>query len=145
MVFIFIAKRRLNKMVKKKNVKFIRQERWRHLRLKDSWRKPRGKSSRMRRKIRGWPKKVSAGYGSARQLRGLHPSGLREVLVFNPTNIVDLDPSREVARVAATVGEKKKLDIMRKAEELNIKILNPLRLTEESEKQETEEMEKVNK
>lgn len=145
MVFIFIAKRRLNKMVKKKNVKFIRQERWRHLRLKDSWRKPRGKSSRMRRKIRGWPKKVSAGYGSARQLRGLHPSGLREVLVFNPTNIIDLDPSREVARVAATVGEKKKLDIMQKAEELNIKILNPLRLTEESEKQETEEMEKVNK
>ncbi|MEM2901605.1 MAG: 50S ribosomal protein L32e [Candidatus Bathyarchaeia archaeon] len=114
----------------KKKPRFIRQESWRYIRVKDSWRKPKGKTSRMRRKIKGWPKMVSAGYGNARAKRGLHPSGLREALVHSPHDLYGLDPGREAVRIASTVGEKKRLEIMSKAAELNLKVLNPLRLEE---------------
>jgi len=49
-------------MVNSKKPKFKRQESWRYIRVKSSWRKPKGKSSRMRRRIKGWPKLVSVGY-----------------------------------------------------------------------------------
>lgn len=110
--------------------RFTRQESWRYIRVKDSWRKPKGKTSRMRRKIKGWPSLVSVGYGNARAKRGLHPSGLRETLVHSPQDLYGLDPSKEAIRIASTVGEKKRLEIMSKADELNLKVLNPLRLEE---------------
>lgn len=115
-----------------KKPKFTRQESWRYIRVKDSWRKPRGKTSRMRRKIKGWPRKVSVGYGKPRAKRGTHPSGLIEALVHNPQDLYGLDPGKEAVRIASTVGEKKKLEIMSKAAELNLKVLNPLRLEEPS-------------
>lgn len=120
-------------MRRKRNVKFIRQESWRYLRIKDSWRRPKGKGSRMRRKIRGWPRIVSAGFGNSRRLRGIHPSGLKETLVYNLNDLEGLDSAKEAVRIASTVGEKKALEIMNKAEELNLKVLNPIRLEEESE------------
>jgi large subunit ribosomal protein L32e len=119
-------------MEKKRNVKIVRQESWRYIRIKPSWRRPRGKSSQMRRKMRGWPKIVSAGYGKWRKFRGLHPLGLKESLVHNSDDLKKLDPKNEVARIASTVGEKKRLEIISKAEELNLKILNPVRVEEES-------------
>ena len=109
---------------------FIRQESWRYKRLKGSWRKPKGKSSRMRRSIQGAPPLVKIGYGRPRRYRTLHPSGYREVLIHNPEELMTLNPEREAARIAATVGEKKRFAIMSKAEELHIKVLNPPRVEE---------------
>ncbi|MEM4245773.1 MAG: eL32 family ribosomal protein, partial [Candidatus Bathyarchaeia archaeon] len=42
---------------------FVRQESWRYRRLGEGWRRPRGKTSRMRRSVRGHQRLVKVGYG----------------------------------------------------------------------------------
>ncbi|MGC8849409.1 MAG: 50S ribosomal protein L32e [Candidatus Bathyarchaeia archaeon] len=115
-----------------KKPRFIRQESWRYKRVKDNWRKPKGGSSRMRKRMSGLPPLVSVGYGASRTGRGLHPSGLREVLVYNPSQLEGLNPEGQAVRIAATVGERKRLLILEKAEGLGLKVLNPPRKAEES-------------
>jgi len=89
--------------------------------------------SKMRLQKKGWPPIVKVGYRGPAKARGLHPSGFREVLVHNVEELERLDPAREAARIAHTVGFKKRLEIMRRAEELGIYVLNPPRLPMEEE------------
>jgi large subunit ribosomal protein L32e len=67
----------------------------------------------------------SIGYGAPRELRGLHPSGLKEVVVYTPRELERVDPKKEAVKIASTVGKKKRIEILRRAEELKIKVLNP--------------------
>ena len=108
--------------------KIRRQESWRYVRIQESWRRPRGKSSRMRIARRGWPSSPAVGYKGQREYRGLHPSGLREVIVHRPEELEGLSPERQAVRVAATVGERKRVAIADHAQRLGLRILNPRRL-----------------
>ena len=58
-------------------------------------------------------------------MRGLHPSGYEEVLVYNVKDLEKVDKERQAIRIASCVGMKKRLAIEEKARELGIKILNP--------------------
>lgn len=84
----------------------------------------------MRQKIRGYPKLVNVGYGSPKGIRGLHPSGFKEVLVYNPRDLEKIDPGREAARIAHTVGARKRFEILEKARDLKIVVLNPREVEE---------------
>jgi len=68
----------------RKKPKFLRQN-WRARKKlrKVKWRKPRGSQSKLRKGKKGKPAKPRIGYGAPRRLRGLHPSGLKEVLVHS--------------------------------------------------------------
>ncbi len=118
---------------------FKRQDSDKYVRVKDSWRRPRGKDSKMRRGVKGWPVKVGVGYKSMKNIRGLHPSGLEEVLIYRPEDLDPLDPGRQAARIGHTVGAKKRTAIVEKAKERRIKILNPqgVVLVESEEPEET--------
>ncbi|HUO42802.1 MAG TPA: 50S ribosomal protein L32e [Methylomirabilota bacterium] len=105
--------------------KFVRQESWRYKRVKPSWRIARGKSSRVRRSKEGWPPLVKIGYARPASIRGLHPSGMREMLVHRPLDLEQIDPKVCVARIAHRVGENKRLLILDEAERRGIRILNP--------------------
>jgi large subunit ribosomal protein L32e len=136
------------KRVKKNKPDFVRPESWRYIRLKESWRKPRGLDHKMRRKIKGWPPTVSAGYKGPKVARGLHPSGYREVLIHNPSELAKINPKLEAARIAHTVGKKKRVQIVAEAKKLEVFILNftpveELGETEEAETEEAEEVEEV--
>ena len=113
----------LREKMKSKKPTFIRQESWRYKRVHQAWRKPKGIDSKMRLKKKGWPKSVGKGYRSPKKIRTLHPSGYREVMVHN---IMDLEgvKSNQAIRIAHTVGRKKRVEIIEKAEELKIYILN---------------------
>ncbi len=104
---------------------FVRCESWRLVRVKENWRAPRGHSNKMRLEIKGWPARVKSGYGTPKAVRNLHPSGFREVVVYNPGDLDKLDPATQAARIAHTVGRKKKLAILDRAKELRIRVLNP--------------------
>ena len=77
---------------------------------------------RLNKKYR--PSKVRVGYRGPKEVRGLHSSGFEEVLVYNVNDLETVDPKTQAARIGGSVGTKKRLDIEKKAEELEIRILN---------------------
>lgn len=119
--------------LKLKRPKFVRQESWRYVRLKPNWRRPRGKDSKMRLQVKGWPPLVKVGYRTPRAYRNLHPSGFKEVLVYRPEDLRGLDPETHAVRIAGSVGMRKRLLIVEEARKLGIKILNPPMLPEAEE------------
>jgi len=131
------------KRAKKKKPDFVRSESWRYAKLKESWRRPRGLDHKMRRKIKGWPPTVSVGYKGPKVARGLHPSGYKEVLVHNAKEIANIDPKTEAARIAHTVGKKKRVQIIAAAKKKKVFILNfkPIKELVEKEEEEPEEAE----
>jgi large subunit ribosomal protein L32e len=122
---------------KNKKPAFVRAESWKYDRFSLSWRRPRGLDNKIRRKIKGWPAGVSVGYKGPKIARGLHPSGYREVLVYNVQDLSTVDPNTQAARIAHTIGKRKRALIIAEAKKLNIKILN-FKASPEAEKKEEE-------
>jgi large subunit ribosomal protein L32e len=79
----------------------------------------------MRKEESGFPAKVKVGYGSISSAKGLHPRGLVEQIVWRESELERLDPKSHIVRIAARVGEKKRLLIIAKAKEQNFHIANP--------------------
>lgn len=79
----------------------------------------------MRRSKEGWPPIVKIGYSRPKSIRGKHPSGLNEILVSNPKDLEHVNSETHVVRIAHTVGEKKRSQIIDEANVRNLKILNP--------------------
>jgi hypothetical protein len=77
------------------------------------------------------------GYKGPKIARFLHPSGYREVIVFNVESLSTIDPNTQAARISHTVGKRKRALIIAEAKNLNIKILN-LKVSKEAEEK-TEE------
>ena len=134
---------RLRARAKNKKPAFVRAESWKYDRFSVSWRRPRGLDNKIRRKIKGWPPGASTGYKGPKIARGLHPSGYREVIVFNIAGLSTIDPNTQAVRIAHTVGKRKRADIIAEAKKLNIKILN-IQVSKETETKEGEEETKLN-
>jgi len=113
------------KLPKRKTPEFVRSDSWRYVRVKERWRTARGIDSKMRLRRKGYRKLPSIGYGAPRKSRGLHPSGLREVLVSNLEALKTIDPNKQAVRVAHTVGAKKRIEILEKAKKRKLLVLNP--------------------
>ena len=120
-------KRRLLKVRKKLSQhrpKFYAFESWRFVKIKLRWRKPRGIDNKMRTNEKGWPRVANIGWGGPAMVRGLHPSGKKEVLINNVDELRSVDVETQVARIGGTVGGKKRTIILEEAEKLGVKILN---------------------
>lgn len=115
----------IRRRLRKNAPDFVRQESWRYARLKENWRRPRGKTSRVRLEEGGWPRRVKVGYGKPKLVRGLHPSGFQEVLVSRPKDLEGIDPHKQAIRISHTVGLRKRLKILEMAQGLGIRVLNP--------------------
>jgi large subunit ribosomal protein L32e len=111
---------------------FLRPESWRDSKFSESWRRPRGLDNKVRRKIKGWPASPSTGYKGPKIARGLHPSGYREVIVYNAEAVATIDATTQAIRIAHTVGKRKRAVIIAEAKKLNIKILNVKVVAEEA-------------
>ena len=104
---------------------FRRTEWFRYKRLSRSgWRRPKGMDNSQRKNLKYRGSKVRIGHGKISTARGLHPSGFKEVLVYNALDLDELNPASEAARIGATVGGRKREQIHLKADELGIRILN---------------------
>ena len=115
---------RARKKVSTTRPKFVRQESWRYNRLAENWRKPKGVDNKMRKQVSGVPPLVKVGYRGPKSARGLHPSGYRDRLIHNIRDLEKLDPKIDAARIGHTVGRRKRIDIVSKANALGVKVLN---------------------
>lgn len=92
--------------------------------LKNTWRRPRGLTSKQRRQYKAKGAHPQAGYNAPAAVRGMHPSGYFEVLVHNPSDLEGLDATTLAVRIAGGVGRKKRGEIQQKALEAGLKVLN---------------------
>ncbi|MFQ6134632.1 MAG: 50S ribosomal protein L32e [Nitrososphaerales archaeon] len=116
---------KLREEVRKSRPRFLRQESWRYIRVRDAWRRPKGIDSRMRKEKKGWPSLVNIGFRGPAKARGLHPSGFREVLVNMVGDLERLNPETDAVRLASGLGARKRREILDRADELGLKVLNP--------------------
>ena len=103
---------------------FKRQEWFRYARLGEKWRKPKGIHSKMKRRLKRRQPIVDIGFRGPASVRGLHPSGFEEVLIYNVDGLEEIDPKVQAVRIGGTVGTKKRMAIEDRAAELGIRVLN---------------------
>lgn len=107
--------------------KFLRTDWMRFSRLgkgrknKQKWRRARGKHSKIRRHRMGYPVMPTVGYMSPRSQSGLI-QGMKPILVHNFAELEAADKKSII--ILARIGAKKKLEMIKKAQELGLKILN---------------------
>lgn len=109
------------------------------MRLDYPWRKPKGVDNHQRLSVKGWPHLVKIGYRVPKEVRYLHPSGYRDVLVHNMKELEELSPDTDAARLASGVGKRKRIEIAKRARELGIRVLNGRNLLSASKTGEEEE------
>lgn len=114
----------LRNKIKERKPDFIRQDNPKRMKLNDKWRKPKGIHSKIRHRFKGRRKMPSPGYKSPAAVRGLHASGLKPVNVFSVDNIGKIKKESEGIIIAKNVGTKKRLEILKKAKELQLQVLN---------------------
>ncbi|MBU4246093.1 MAG: 50S ribosomal protein L32e [Nanoarchaeota archaeon] len=117
----------VRKEMKARKPHFKRHDRNKLARLaRSGWRKSvQGHDNKNRNRYAGNEKAPTPGYGSPKLVRGMHASGLFEILVHNVSELNGIDAKKYAVRIAATVGNKKKIDVVEAARKLNLKILNP--------------------
>ena len=107
-----------------KRPSFKRQNWFRYKRLGEKWRRPRGIHSKMRRHFKYRIPVAQVGFRGPASVRGLHPSGFEEVLVHNTKEVENINPETQAVRISSTVGDKKRQLIVKKADELKIRVFN---------------------
>jgi large subunit ribosomal protein L32e len=105
--------------------KFHAENAHRWTRISRRWRKVRGIDSYTRQKKKGRLTIVSTGYRTPKAIRHLHPSMYMEVPVYRPADLESLDPDIHAVRIAATVGGRKRQDILERADAKLLRVLNP--------------------
>jgi len=94
--------------------------------FQESWRCPRGIDGRHRRRFKGSPPEARIGFGSNKKTRNLLPSGFYK---FTVSNVSDLElllmhNRTYAAEVAHNVSTRKRKEIVDRAEQLNIRLVN---------------------
>ncbi len=110
------------KTIKSKKPDFKRQDSHKLVRLGAAWRAAKGRHNKYRTYRNG--AMPSPSYGSPAKVRGLHASGLKEVIVANPSDLDSIEKGT-AARIRSSVGIRKRVEIIKKAQTQKIKVLNP--------------------
>ena len=108
--------------------KFIRQDSSRYAKIGKNrkklqkWRKPRGRHSKIRKKRKSYPGYPTIGHRTSRKDSG-KIKNLSPVLI---NNLKDLDSVKKgsIIIISSRIGAKKKIEILKKAEETKTPILN---------------------
>ncbi|MFH1787618.1 MAG: eL32 family ribosomal protein [archaeon] len=108
-------------------VKFLRRTWSRYVKLgkgrkkKQVWRSPKGRDNKMREKRKGYPAVVSIGYSSDKKIK----DRVKEKIPILVSNIKDLEKiKKNNIAIITSVGKKKKIEILKKAQEKKIIVSN---------------------
>eukprot|EP01135_Chromosphaera_perkinsii_P001625 Nk52_evm2s208 gene=Nk52_evmTU2s208 len=113
-------------IVKKRTKKFKRHQSDRYNCVDQSWRKPKGIDSRVRRRFDGQYLMPSIGYGSNKRTRHMLRDGFRKFLVKTPKDleILMMHNRSYCAEIAHNVSTKNRKQIVERARALNVKVTN---------------------
>jgi large subunit ribosomal protein L32e len=94
--------------------------------VQQSWRKPKGLDNRARRRFKGNILMPKIGYGTNRKTRHLLPNGFYKFRVNNvkELEVLLMQNRKYAAEIAANVSARTRKAIIRRAQELNIKVTN---------------------
>jgi large subunit ribosomal protein L32e len=67
---------------------------------------------------------VQPGFRGPANVRGLHPSGFEEVMIYTPKDVDNVDSKTQAIRISSKVGDKKRMIIVKKADEMKIRVFN---------------------
>merc|ERR1711988_1054779 len=114
------------KIVKKRTLHFPRHQSDEYVKVKASWRRPRGIDSRQRRKFKGLTQLVHIGYGSDKKTRHRLPSGFYKFTISNTKELelLLMQNRKYAAEIAHNVSARKRKEIVERANQLNIRVLN---------------------
>ena len=119
------ANLKIRSIQKKKQPAFRRQEWFRYKRLSHSgWRKPKGYQSKQRLNMKYRSPMARIGFVKIAAVRGLHSSGFEEVLVHQIGDMDSLNPELQAIRIGSTVGNRKRIAIHARADDLGVRVLN---------------------
>lgn len=128
-----------NKPVKRRKPKFLRQAWNKRIRLgkgvkkNQKWRKAKGGDSKVRLKEKGYARKVSVGYGSDKKIRGMI-QGMEFTKIENIKDLENADKKKGI--LIGNVGKKKREEILKRAKEKGLKVLNKYRESKEKKEKE---------
>lgn len=113
-------------IVKKRTKRFTRHKCEAFKQIGTSWRKPRGIDSPIRRRYKGQKAMPNKGYGSDRTTKFITPSGFKNFPINNVQDLYMLvmQNRKYAALISHTVGAKTRKAIVRKAQELDIRLAN---------------------
>ncbi|CAH2078695.1 unnamed protein product [Thlaspi arvense] len=116
------------KVVKKRSAKFIRPQSDRRITVKESWRRPKGIDSRVRRKFKGVTLMPNVGYGSDKKTRHYLPNGFKKFVVHNTSDLELLMMHNRTycAEIAHNVSTRLRKSIVERASQLDIVVTNRL-------------------
>ena len=112
------------KAQKAKKPHFKRQDWHKKSRLEPKWRKPKGMDSKLRRHMHGHGHLPTTGFRSPVAVRGMHKSGLVQVLVHTMSQLEGLNGKTHGVIIASAVGNRARLEMFTKAHSKSIRILN---------------------
>ncbi|WP_397470783.1 50S ribosomal protein L32e [Pyrofollis japonicus] len=117
---------KVRKLLKSKKPEFLRTLWWKFPKFKNNpkWKRPKGIDNPIRLKLKGRPPMVDVGYRSPAAVRGLHPTGLEPVIVYNAKDLDKLDPAKHIVYIASSVGLRKRMEIVKEAKSKGFRVAN---------------------
>ena len=117
-------------VIKKHTARFLRHHEGRFRRINGkrfpTWRRPRGIDSRVRRRFKSNQRTVKIGFRTAKAHRHLLPNGFRKFIVNNTHDLelLLLNNRKYAAQIAHNVAIPKRLAIIQRAKQLDVRVLN---------------------
>ena len=112
------------KRMKSKKPAMIRQDWYKKTRLAKVWRRPKGLHSKFRHRRKERTGIVEPGWGSPCEVKGLHSSGLEFIIINSPVALEKIAKDSQGIVIAGSVGDKKKIEILKIALQKKINVLN---------------------
>ncbi|KAI3951798.1 hypothetical protein MKW92_030469 [Papaver armeniacum] len=114
------------KIIKKRVKKFKRPHSDRYHRVGESWRRPKGIDSRVRRKFKGVTLMPNIGYGSDKKTRHYLPNGFKKFVVHNvkEVELLMMHNRTYCAEIAHNVSTRKRKEIVERAAQLDVVVSN---------------------
>ncbi|MBN1175212.1 hypothetical protein JXA48_01070 [Candidatus Woesearchaeota archaeon] len=114
----------IKRKLKSRKPNFRRHDSHKKVRVSASWRSPKGHQSKQRLNRRGYARGIATGYGAPKEVYGLTRDGLTQNVISSVKELDAFDPKKDGIIISRTLGNRKRVDVVKAATEKKFVILN---------------------